>query len=63
MSEADVFEGAGKTTHAALGKFDDTFSDREQGVIFAHTDIGACANLGTALTHDDVANFGRFTSV
>ncbi len=63
MGEANVFEGASKTAHAALGKLDNAISDREQGVIFAHTDIGACANLGTALTHDDVANFDSFTSV
>ncbi|SOB54416.1 hypothetical protein PLUA15_500084 [Pseudomonas lundensis] len=44
------------TTEGAFNlELDHAFHFREQGVIFAHTNAVASVELGTALTHDDVA--------
>ena len=44
-------------------EFDVTIDQRKQGVILAHADVDAGMELGTALTHDDVARRDQLTAV
>ena len=56
------------TNHSATGcaldfKLDGAFGLGEQGVILANAHVIAGMELGTALTHDDVARNGNLAAV
>jgi hypothetical protein len=63
VGDLHELEGAGESLHTAVREFDDAVRGGEQGVIAALGDVQTRADLGAALTHDDIADLGKFTSV